>query len=29
MTVSRERVEDAILERLAGVVDDSDDQGGE
>ena len=29
MTVSRERVEDAILERLAGMEDDSDDQGGE
>ena len=29
MTVSRERVEDAILERLAGMEDDSDDLGGE
>lgn len=28
MTVSRERVEDAILERLAGMDDDSEDQGG-
>ncbi|MFJ3287075.1 FtsK/SpoIIIE domain-containing protein [Streptomyces sp. NPDC086669] len=28
MVVSRDRVQDAVLERLAGVDDDSDDQGG-